>query len=63
VLFTAQAYVDNLAAAGGDTQQAVDTLAPLLRCPHLSQLWLSATVLSDDAPRMLLHALQPQQLA
>jgi hypothetical protein len=60
VLFTARTYVDNLAAAGGDVQQAVNTLAPLVRCPHLSQLWLSASVLSDDTPQMLLHALQSQ---
>jgi hypothetical protein len=57
VLFTAQAYADRLAAAGLDSsgsQQAVDKLARLVRCPHLSMFWLSASVLSDDASRLLL---------
>jgi hypothetical protein len=31
-----------------------------VRCPHLSQFWLSASVLSDDADKRLLGALQPQ---
>ena len=58
MLYTAQAYVDNLAAAGHDILHAVDRLAPLVRCPHLSQFWLSASVLSDDADRLLLRGLQ-----
>jgi hypothetical protein len=53
VLYTAQAYADNLAKAGCDAHQAVDRLAPLVRCPHLSQQWLSALVLSDDADKLL----------
>ena len=62
VLFTAQAYVDKLARAGFviSQQQAVEKLAPLVRCPHLSLSWLSASVLSDDADKMLLRGLQPQ---
>jgi hypothetical protein len=39
---------------------AVDKLAPLVRCPHLSQIWLSASVLSDDADKLLMRGLQPQ---
>ena len=39
---------------------AVDKLAPLVRCPHLSQFWLSALVLSDDADKLLMRGLQPQ---
>jgi hypothetical protein len=58
VLHTAQPYVDNLAAAGHEVLQAVDRLAPLVRCPRLSQFWLSASVLSDDADRLLLRGLQ-----
>jgi hypothetical protein len=60
VLYTAQAYVNRLEAAGFDPQQARDKLAPLVRCPHLSQHWLSASVLSDDADKLLLGGLQPQ---
>jgi hypothetical protein len=60
VLYTAQAYADRLAADALDPQSAVSKLAPLVRCPHLSQFWLSASVLSDDADRRLLRALQPQ---
>jgi hypothetical protein len=58
VLYTAQSYVDNLAAAGRTVLHAVDRLAPLVRCPHLSQFWLSASVLSDDADKLLLRGLQ-----
>jgi hypothetical protein len=39
---------------------AQDRLAPLVRCPHLSQFWLTAAVLSDDAPKLLLSGLQTQ---
>jgi hypothetical protein len=60
VLYTAQAYADNLAKTGCDAQQAVDRLAPLVRCPHLSQHWLSASVLSDDADKLLLRGMQRQ---
>ena len=60
MLFTAQAYVDKLASAECDTQQAVDRLAPLVRCPHLSQFWLSVSMLSDDTDKQLLRGLQPQ---
>jgi hypothetical protein len=37
-----------------------ERLAPLVRCPHLSQFWLSASVLSGDADKLLLRGLQPQ---
>ena len=57
-MFFAQAYVQ--LGATGSQQQAVDRLAPLVRCPHLSQHWLSALVLSDDADKLLLRGLQPQ---
>jgi hypothetical protein len=60
VLYTAQAYADKLAASGSSSQLAVDALAPLVRCPHLSQFWLSASVLSDDADKLLLWGLQLQ---
>jgi hypothetical protein len=59
VLYTAQAYADK-AATNSKRKQAINKLAPLVRCPHLSQFWLSASVLSDDANRLLLHKLQPQ---
>lgn len=39
---------------------AQDRLAPLVHCPHLSQFWLAAAALSDDAPRLLLGGLHPQ---
>jgi hypothetical protein len=38
----------------------MDTLASLIRCPHLPQLWLSAPLLSDNADKLLLRGLQPQ---
>jgi hypothetical protein len=38
----------------------VGKLAPLVRCPHLSQFWLSASVLSDTANKLLLRGLKPQ---
>jgi hypothetical protein len=41
-------------------QLAVDKLAPLVRCPHLSQFWLSASVLSDGYVNPLLDELQSQ---
>ena len=62
VMYTAQTYVGNRAKFStiGSRQQAVDRLAPLVRCPRLSQFWLSASVLSDDADKLLLRGLQPQ---
>jgi hypothetical protein len=60
VLHTAQAYTNSKAAAGCDQQPLVDKLAPLVRCPHLSQFWLSAALLSGDADKLLLQGLQPQ---
>jgi hypothetical protein len=62
VLLTAQAYADRLAGSGSNPafhSLVVKRLAPLVRCPHLSQLWLSASVLSDDADKLLLGK-QPQ---
>ena len=67
VLFTAQVYADKLREASlaivgslHGEQLAIDKLAPLVRCPHLSQFWLSASVLSDDAHDLLLQKQQPQ---
>jgi len=59
VLYTAQKYVDSIT----DPQQwqaAAQKLAPLIRCPHVSTFWLSASVLSDDAPKLLLNQLSKQ---
>ena len=53
MLYTVIAYIDKLQ----DPQQqaaARQQLAPLIRCPHLSTYWLSAAVLSDEAPAHLL---------
>lgn len=41
VLFTAQAYL-NAQPDPEQRQAAVQQLAPLIRCPHLSRVWLSA---------------------
>jgi len=41
-------------------QAAAQKLAPLIRCPHLSPFWLSASVLSEDAPKLLLNQLSKQ---
>jgi len=41
-------------------QAAAQKLAPLIRCPHVSPFWLSASVLSDDAPKLLLNQLSKQ---
>jgi hypothetical protein len=65
VLFTVCTYINRIAAGGpgsgvGDTQPALDKLSPLVRCPHLSQFWLSAALLSDDNSMLLLRELQPQ---
>jgi hypothetical protein len=62
VLFTAQAYADKLGTANHWDREglALHTLAPLVRCPHLSQFWMSAAVLSDEARKLLLQKLQPQ---
>jgi len=51
--------VDNIT----DSQQkqtAAQKLAPLIRCPHVSPFWLSASVVSDDAPTLLLNQLSKQ---
>jgi hypothetical protein len=60
VTYTAQAYVKSLAAESDKAQLAGEKLAPLVRCPHLSHFWLSASVLSVDADKLLLRSLQPQ---
>jgi len=41
-------------------QAAAERLAPLIRCPHVSPFWLSASVLSVDAPKLLLNLLSKQ---
>jgi hypothetical protein len=38
-------------------EPARQRLSLLIRCPHLSSYWLSASVLSASAPELLLHAL------
>lgn len=64
MLFTAQTYADR---GAGSTQQAIERLAPLARhhgapwcaapsCP----LWLSASLLADNADQLLLQTLRPQ---
>lgn len=58
VLYTAQTYVDRLPA--GSQEEAQGKLAPLVRCTYLSRFWLSASLLSDDAPKMLLSVLSRQ---
>lgn len=58
IFHTAQAYFDNLPT--WQLAQAQQRLAPLIRCQHLSGLWLTAAALSDDAPKLLLGDLQPQ---
>jgi len=59
VLSTAQKYVDNITDPQRK-QAAAQKLAPLIRCPHVSLFWLSASVLSDDAPKLLLNQLSKQ---
>lgn len=59
VLWTAQAYVSTQATP--EQQQAeAQQLAPLVRCPHLSQLWLTAMVASPHASKLLLGQYIPQ---
>lgn len=58
VLYTAQQYVDNQPESC--SKDAKSKLAPLVRCPHLSHFWLSASVASSDAPKLLLSELRPQ---
>jgi hypothetical protein len=62
VLFTAQTYSDRLeeTSFSFNQQPELDKLTRLVRCPHLSQFWLSASVLSDNADKLLLRGLQPQ---
>jgi hypothetical protein len=57
VLYTAQQYVYQL----GKEQQAhaKQLLAPLIRCPHLSRYWVTASVNSAKADTMLLAELRP----
>jgi hypothetical protein len=62
VLFTAEAYLNNMPTDTDEectTQEAAKgKLAPLIRCPHLSQFWVAAAVLSDDAYNFLLEKLE-----
>ena len=59
VLFTAQAYINKISNSE-QQQQAKQRLAKLIRCPVLSRFWLSASVLSAQAPQLLLSDFQPQ---
>ena len=61
MLFTAQAYADRNPWV--DPITASVRLAPLIRCPHLSQFWLSASVLSNEPHKVLLRKLQHVGLA
>lgn len=61
MLFTAQAYVDDLRSSGLSSDDIVPVqgkLAGLVRCPHLSPAWRAAAVLSDSASEQLLGGLQ-----
>jgi hypothetical protein len=58
VLYTAQYFFQKQSYQ--NKQQTMNKLAPLVRCPHLSQFWLSASVLSSGAHKLLLRDLQPQ---
>lgn len=58
VLFTAQTYVNRLSK--NQREEAQGKLAPLVRATYLSQFWLSASLLSDNAPKMLLSVLSRQ---
>lgn len=49
VLCTASIYAKEMKAAGHDRQLLQDSLAPLVRCRHLSKFWLQALLLSDNA--------------
>jgi hypothetical protein len=60
VLYTAQTYADKRQAGSRRQRLAVQKLTPLVRCPHLSQFWVMASALSDDADKLLLSRLQPQ---
>jgi hypothetical protein len=60
VLYTAQAYTEHLELSGSSSHPALNELARLVRCPHLSQYLLSASVLSIDADKLVLRRLQPQ---
>jgi hypothetical protein len=61
VLFTAQAYCDTPPLRRYlIPQQSMDRLALQVRCPHLSQFWLSASVLGLSTGKPLLHELLPQ---
>ena len=56
MLHTAQAYADK----ADIREQHACTLAGCIHCPHLSQFWLSASLMSGDADKLLLWGLQPQ---
>lgn len=59
VLFVAQAYVNHQPTAAQRTA-AQAALAPLIRCPKLSTMWLMAMVTSADADELLLARYIPQ---
>jgi len=57
VLYTAHKYVE-AAPSASQKLAAKQQLAPLIRCPHLSDFWLSALAVSADAPKLLLSEQQ-----
>lgn len=63
ILYTAQQYTDHLGEGqqdfAGQQVFACQQLAPLIRCPHLSRYWLTASVNSAMADTMLLAELRP----
>ena len=59
VLFVAQAYTNNQATPW-QQQAAQAALAPHIRCPRLSTMWLTAMVTSPDADKLLLSHYIPQ---
>jgi hypothetical protein len=62
VLFTAEAYVNNMPTETDEECTAKEAakakLAPLIRCPHLSQFWVAAAVLSEEAINLLLEKVE-----
>lgn len=52
ILYTAQQYVDQLPQK--DQSAVAQKPAPLIRCPHLSAFWLSVSVMSESAAKLVL---------
>lgn len=59
VLFTMQRYLSSISCPAKRCF-AKQRLAPLVRCQHLSQFWLAASLKSQQAGSMVLSDLRPQ---